>query len=100
MTKEELADYVRSRLDLPKGEIQQVIDAIVLGIKTSMAEGKNVYIRGFGTFSVKKRKAKMARDINKEEAVIVPEHFAPAFKPAVAFRTMIKISKKIDNGRK
>lgn len=94
MTKEELADYIKSNLDLPKGDIQKVIDAMVEGIKVSMAEGNNVYIRGFGTFSVKKRKAKMARDIAKEEPVLVPEHFAPAFKPALAFRTMIKISKK------
>lgn len=96
MTKEQLADFIKYRLklDLTKGDIQKVIDATIVGIKTSMAEGNNVYIRGFGTFSVKKKKAKMARDIAKESPVFVPEHYAPAFKPALAFKTMIKISKK------
>ncbi len=55
-----------------------------------MSEGKNVYLRGFGTFLVKKRAEKTGRNISKNTTVIIPAHFIPAFKPAKSFAEKVK----------
>lgn len=55
-------------------------------VKDSLAHGENVYLRGFGSFIVKERKDKTARDISKNTTIIIPTHNIPAFKPAEAFK--------------
>ena len=59
-------------------------------VKTSMVGGENVYVRGFGSFVVKKRAKKTARNISKNTAIIIPEHFVPSFKPAKTFVERVK----------
>ena len=59
-------------------------------IKSSVAKGDNVYMRGFGSFIVKKRAKKTARNITKNTTVVIPEHFIPAFKPAKTFMVKVK----------
>jgi DNA-binding protein HU-beta len=60
-----------------------------------MAEGDNIYVRGFGSFINKKRAKKIARNISKNTAIVIDEHFIPAFKPSKVFVEKIKNSKKI-----
>lgn len=59
-------------------------------IKESLGKGENIYIRGFGSFITKKRAAKIGRNIKKNVAVHIPEHFIPAFKPAKEFVADVK----------
>ena len=59
-------------------------------VKESLAKEENVYLRGFGSFILKKRAAKTARNISKNTTLIIPEHNIPAFKPAKTFAEMIK----------
>jgi DNA-binding protein HU-beta len=57
-------------------------------------ENENVYVRGFGSFIVKKRAKKTARNISKNTAIIIPEHYVPSFKPAKTFVEKVKNSSK------
>jgi DNA-binding protein HU-beta len=59
-------------------------------VKDSMVKGSNVYLRGFGSFIVKKRAKKTARNISKNTTIIIPSHNIPAFKPAKSFITKVK----------
>jgi len=63
-------------------------------IKDSLVNEKNVYLRGFGSFIVKKRAEKTARNISKNTTIIIPEHFIPAFKPSKRFVTKVKSNVK------
>ena len=62
-------------------------------MKDSMAKNKNIYLRGFGTFLVKKRAKKTARNISKNTTMIIPEHFVPTFKPSKEFLAKLKTMK-------
>jgi DNA-binding protein HU-beta len=59
-------------------------------VKESLAKGQNIYIRGFGSFITKKRAAKIGRNIKRNTAVHIPEHFIPSFKPAKEFVQEVK----------
>ena len=59
-------------------------------VKNSLAEGENVYIRGFGSFTIKKRAKKIGRHIKKNEAIVIPAHYIPSFKPAKTFVEQVK----------
>jgi DNA-binding protein HU-beta len=59
-------------------------------VSGSLVDGENVYLRGFGSFIVKKRAEKTARNISKNTTIIIPEHFIPAFKPAKSFVNKVK----------
>jgi DNA-binding protein HU-beta len=67
-------------------------------VKSSLAKNENVYLRGFGSFIVKKRAQKTARNITKNTTLIVPEHFIPAFKPAKIF--LSEVTKTIKKDKK
>ena len=75
--------------------MQASVEAFFSVVKNNMANGENVYIRGFGSFVNKKRARKVARNISKNTAVIIEEHFIPAFKPSKFFTEKIKTSTKI-----
>ena len=59
-------------------------------VKESLSSGENVYIRGFGSFVIKKRAKKIGRHIKKNVAIEIPEHFIPSFKPARVFVDQVK----------
>ena len=59
-------------------------------VKTSLANHEPVYLRGFGSFIIKQRAEKTARDIHKEKTIIIPAHDIPAFKPAKTFVNEVK----------
>ena len=82
MTKQDLVSEISKSTGIEKVTVMKTIEALMDTVKTSMANNKNVYLRGFGTFLVKKRAKKTARNISKNTTIIIPEHFVPIFKPA------------------
>jgi DNA-binding protein HU-beta len=60
-----------------------------------MAAGENIYVRGFGSFVNKKRARKIARNISKNTAIVIDEHYVPSFKPSKVFVDKIRNSTKV-----
>lgn len=86
MTKAEIVTEIAKQTGIEKAAVLNVVEKLMEVVKDSLAHGENVYLRGFGSFTVKKRAAKTARNISKNTTLIVPEHNIPAFKPANAFK--------------
>lgn len=80
MTKADLVEEVARRTGLTKKDIGQTVDGFITAIKNGLTEGKHIEIRGFGTFSVKDRKARTARNPRTGEAVPLPPRRVPVFK--------------------
>ncbi|MFI3292217.1 MAG: HU family DNA-binding protein [Rikenellaceae bacterium] len=90
MTKADIVSEIAKTTGVEKVQVQTIVEAFMESVKDSMAEGNNVYLRGFGSFIVKKRAEKVARNISKSTTITIPEHNIPAFKPAKSFADMIK----------
>lgn len=90
MTKAELVNTISNKLGTEKNETQKVIEAFMQEIRTSMYNGDNVYLRGFGSFVIKTRAAKTGRNISKNIAIEIPAHNIPAFKPSKTFVEKVK----------
>ena len=90
MTKVELVNTISNKLGTEKNETQKVVEAFMQEIRTSMYNGDNVYLRGFGSFIVKTRAAKTGRNISKNTAIEIPAHNIPAFKPSKSFVEKVK----------
>lgn len=86
MTKAEIVTEIAKQTGIEKAAVLNVVEKLMEVIKDSLAHGENVYLRGFGSFTVKKRAAKTARNISKNTTIIIPEHNIPAFKPANNFK--------------
>lgn len=94
MTKADIIAEISTKTGIEKVDVQETVEAFFKVIKNSMIGGENVYVRGFGSFVVKKRAQKTARNISKNTAIIIPEHFVPSFKPAKVFIDKVKNSSK------
>lgn len=94
MTKADIVSHVSNRTGVEKAVIQNVVEQLMEVIKTSMIEGENIYLRGFGSFILKRRAQKKARNISKGSTIIIPEHYIPYFKPARSFLYEIKAKTK------
>ena len=90
MTKAELVNTISNKLGTEKNETQKVVEAFMQEIRTSMYNGENVYLRGFGSFIIKTRAAKTGRNISKNTAIEIPAHNIPAFKPSKTFVEKVK----------
>lgn len=90
MTKIELAKEIASKTGLKNKDVLEIVESLMETIKTSMAEGEEVFLRGFGSFIIKHRANKTARNISKNTTVIVPAHDIPAFRPAKEFLEKVK----------
>ena len=90
MTKAELVNTISNKMKTEKNETQKVVEAFMQEIRTSMYNGDNVYLRGFGSFIVKTRAAKTGRNISKNTAIEIPAHNIPAFKPSKSFVEKVK----------
>ena len=90
MTKAEIVSKVSNNLGLDKNEVLATVENLMDEIKNSLNGGENVYLRGFGSFIVKKRAEKTGRNILKNQAIIIPAHNIPAFKPAKSFVERVK----------
>jgi DNA-binding protein HU-beta len=89
MIKAELVSLIAKSTGAEKTVVLSIVTALMETIKKSLEEGENVYLRGFGSFTVKKRAEKTARNITKNTTITIPEHNIPAFKPAKVFRDAI-----------
>lgn len=90
MRKADLINKISDKTGIPKVDVLVTLETMFKEIKSSLASGENLYVRGFGSFIVKKRAAKIGRNIKKNIAVPIPEHFIPAFKPSKEFMKDIK----------
>ena len=90
MTKADIVSEIAKSTGIDKATVLETIEKFMETVKDSLAEGENVYLRGFGSFIVKTRSQKTARNISKNTAIIIPEHKIPAFKPAKVFMEQIK----------
>jgi len=92
MRKADLVTAILEKTGVPKVDVLVSLEEFFKSVKSSLAGGENVYIRGFGSFIIKKRKKKVGRHIKKNVSIEIPEHFIPAFKPAKIFTEQVKES--------
>ena len=100
MRKADLINKIADKTGIPKVDVLVTLETMFKEVKNSLSNKENIYIRGFGSFITKKRAAKIGRNIKKNIAVHIPEHYIPAFKPAKEFVAEVKKLKepKPDNG--
>ena len=90
MTKADIVTEIAKRTGVEKVQIQAIVETFMDEIKDSLGRGENVYLRGFGSFIIKTRAEKVARNISKNTTITIPEHNIPAFKPAKSFVAKVK----------
>jgi len=90
MTKADIVNEISKETGIEKVTVQKAVEAFMETVKDSLVDGKNVYLRGFGSFVVKKRAEKTARNISKNTTIIIPAHNIPSFKPAKTFVSKVK----------
>ena len=89
MTKAEIVSQITEKTGIEKVAVTAIVEEIMESIKSNMANGENVYLRGFGTFGVIERKEKLGRNISKNTTVVIPAHKIPKFKPSKEFKSKI-----------
>lgn len=90
MRKADIVAAVSEKTGVQKIDVLVALEAFFSEVKGSLADGENVYIRGFGSFIVKRRAEKIGRHIKENKAIVIPEHYIPAFKPAKVFVEQVK----------
>lgn len=90
MRKADLVASISEKTGIAKVDVLVSLESFFKEVKGSLSEGENVYIRGFGSFVVKKRAKKIGRHIKENKAIEIPEHYIPAFKPAKIFVEQVK----------
>ena len=90
MTKAELIKSISSDTGVEQSTVSAVVESAMSNIKDSLIKNEPVFLRGFGTFLNKVRKAKTARNIAANTTIVIPEHKVPSFKPAKEFKNSIK----------
>ncbi len=95
MTKADVISEISEQTGIDKADVTATVEAFFTVVKDSMADGENIYVRGFGSFVNKKRAKKIARNISKNTAIVIDAHYVPSFKPSKVFVEKIKSSNKI-----
>jgi DNA-binding protein HU-beta len=95
MTKADIINAITQKTGLDRTEVSSTVESFISTVKDSMADGNDIFIRGFGSFINKKKARKTARNISKNTAIIIDEHYAPKFKPSPEFVDKIKTSAKV-----
>ena len=90
MTKAEIVAEIAKQTGVEKTVVMSVVEAFMESVKDSMIAGNEVFLRGFGSFIIKKRAEKVARNISKNTTITIPAHIIPAFKPAKSFLAAVK----------
>ena len=90
MTKADIVSEIAKGTGAEKAQVQTIVEAFMESIKCALESNNNVYLCGFGSFIVKKRAQKVARNISKNTTITIPEHNIPAFKPAKSFAAKLK----------
>ena len=94
MTKADIVNEISKVTGVEKVAVQKTVECFMEVVKDSLVKDQNVYLRGFGSFIVKRRAQKTARNISKNTTIVIPEHYIPAFKPAKSFGAKVKSSVK------
>lgn len=95
MTKADVIAEIAEKTGIDKADVTTTVEAFFSVVKNSMSKGENIYVRGFGSFVNKKRARKIARNISKNTAIIIEEHYIPSFKPSKVFIEKIKNSERV-----
>ncbi len=90
MTKAEIIADIANKTGVEKVAVQATVEAFMESVKGAMINGENVYLRGFGSYVIKKRAQKTGRNISKNTTIIIPAHNIPSFKPAKTFVNEVK----------
>ncbi|MBE9481360.1 MAG: integration host factor subunit beta [Bacteroidetes bacterium] len=94
MTKAEIVAEIANKTGIEKVAVQSTVETFMETVKKSMINGENVYLRGFGSFIIKRRAEKTGRNISKNTTIIIPAHNIPSFKPAKSFVNEVKSNVK------
>lgn len=90
MTKADIVKEVAEKTGIEKTVVMAIIESFMESVKGSMIAGEEVFLRGFGSFVIKQRAEKVARNISKNTTIVIPAHNVPAFKPAKSFAEEVK----------
>lgn len=90
MTKAEIVAEIAQKTGIEKINVQEIVESFMGIVKDSMKRGNNVYLRGFGSFIIKRRAEKTGRNISKNTTILIPAHNIPSFKPSKTFVEEIK----------
>lgn len=90
MTKADLVQEISKQTGIDRNEVLMIVEAFMETVKGSLSRGKEVYLRGFGSFIIKRRAEKTGRNIGQNTTMIIPAHDIPAFKPAKEFSNKVK----------
>lgn len=90
MTKAHIISKITKSTGIGKTEVSDIVESLMRIVKDTMIEGENVYLRGFGSFVIKHRATKLARNITQNTTIIIPEHNVPLFKPSSSFINQVK----------
>ena len=90
MRKADLVAIISEKTGVPKVDVLVTLETFFSEVKDTLASGEDVFVRGFGSFVLKKRARKIGRHIKKNVAIEIPEHYIPAFKPAKIFVDTVK----------
>jgi len=90
MTKAEIVSEISNKTGLEKQAVQTVVETFMASVKGALGKNENVYLRGFGSFIVKQRAQKTARNISKKTTIVIPAHKIPSFKPCKTFVNVVK----------
>ncbi len=90
MTKADIVNEISTKTGVEKVKIKEIVESFMDIVKDSLEKNENVYLRGFGSFIIKKRAEKTARNISKNTTIIIPAHNIPAFKPSKTFMQKVK----------
>ena len=97
MTKADIVTRISDRTGLEKSDVLAVVEGFMREVKSSMESGENVYLRGFGSFVLKKRAEKTGRNISNNTTLIIPAHYIPSFKPAKTFAEEVKSNVEVND---
>lgn len=95
MTKADIVTRISDKTGMEKADVQATVEAFMKEVRNSLESGDNVYLRGFGSFIIKKRAEKTGRNISKNTTLIIPAHNIPSFKPAKTFVDAVKRKVKV-----
>ncbi|MFZ9499012.1 MAG: HU family DNA-binding protein [Bacteroidia bacterium] len=90
MTKADLIRQIADETGVERVDVAQSVEALIAVVKKSLKGGQSIYLRGFGSFIIKKRAKKLARNISRGTTVEIPEHFVPSFKPSKQFIDLVR----------
>jgi DNA-binding protein HU-beta len=90
MTKADVVNEIAKKTGIDKVTVLATVESFMDVVKDSLIKKENVYLRGFGSFIIKERAEKTARNISKNTTIIIPAHSIPAFKPAKTLTSAVK----------